>query len=101
MPVVRVRSAREGRRGDRVAVDIRLIEGEAGDEVDAEEQRDAENQNEDRGGAPVRAEPAFPIVQDSTKLREAARMRERLYRHCGAFSEAAILPLEWSDKRRV
>src|SRR2546428_1074577 len=99
MPVVRVRSAREGRRGDRVAVDIRLIEGEAGDEVDAEEQRDAEDQNEDRSGPPVRAEPAFPIVQDSTNLREIAPMRERLYRHCREFSEGAILPMEPADKR--
>src|SRR2546428_13410790 len=98
MPVVRVRSAREGRRGDRVAVDIRLIEGEAGDEVDAEEQSDAENQNEDRGGPPVRAEPAFPIVQDSTNLRGVAPRSERLCRHCRELSECPSLPMDALDR---
>src|SRR2546428_10558004 len=58
------------------------MEGESVNEVDSQEQDEPEEHHEDRGGPPVRAEPAFPIVQDSTNLREAAPMRKRLFRHC-------------------
>src|SRR5438093_11370403 len=58
------------------------MEGDSVNEVDSQEQGEPEDHHEDRGGPPVRAEPAFPIVQDSTNLREVAPMRERLYRHC-------------------
>src|SRR5205823_11790130 len=59
-----------------------LVEREARDEVDAEEQGDAEDQDKDRSGPPIRAEPAFPIVQDSTSLRGLAPMRDCLYIAC-------------------
>src|SRR5437870_12879260 len=75
------------------------MEGDSVNEVDSQEQGEPEDHHEDRGGPPVRAEPAFPSVQDSTNLREVAPMRERLYRHCREFSEGAILPMEPADKR--
>src|SRR3989475_12207607 len=99
VPIVRVGAAGYGQRVDRVAIDVRLAEDGAGDEVDAEEQGDAEDEHKDRGGPPVRAEPAFPIVQDSTNLREIAPMRERLFRHCREFSEGAVLLMGPADKR--
>src|SRR3989449_11139579 len=58
------------------------MEGDSVNEVDSQEQGEPEDHHEDRGGPPVRAEPVFPIVQDSTNLREVAPMRERLFRHC-------------------
>src|SRR5947208_14588922 len=56
------------------------MEGDSVNEVDSQEQGEPEDHHEDRGGPPVGAEPAFPIVQDSTNLREIAPMMDRLYR---------------------
>src|SRR5437899_6658463 len=75
------------------------MEGDSVNEVDSQEQGEPEDHHEDRGGPPVRAEPAFPIVQDSTNLREVAPMRERLYRHCRNSRRAQSLPMERADKR--
>src|SRR5947208_16270818 len=70
------------------------MEGDSVNEVDSQEQGEPEDHHEDRGGPPVRAEPAFPIVQDSTNLREVAPMRERLYRHCLNSRSARSSPMD-------
>src|SRR2546428_11773717 len=83
---------------DRCRFDLRLAEGGAGDEVSGEEERDPEDQHEDGGGPPVGAEPAFPIVQDSTNLREIAPIMDRLYRHCRESTGGRGLPMECPAK---
>src|SRR5437879_12338775 len=61
---------------------MRQLEGQAVDEVDPQKQRESEDEDQDRGGPPVRAEPAFTFVQELANLREVAPMMDRLYRHC-------------------
>src|SRR5438445_12323011 len=50
IPVVRVRPAGIGGRVDAVAIDMRELEGQAVDEVDAQKQRESEVDDQDWGG---------------------------------------------------
>src|SRR5438445_13413859 len=63
VPVVRFRPAGIRGRVDAVAVDIRELVVKAVAEIDAQKQRESEDEDQDRGGPPVRAEPAFTFVQ--------------------------------------
>src|SRR5207247_9192259 len=56
IPVVRIRPAGIGGRVDAVAINMRQLEGQAVDEVDAQKQRESEEEDQDRGSPPVRAE---------------------------------------------
>src|SRR2546428_7493727 len=61
------------------------MEGDPVHEVDAQDQREAEDQHEGDGGPPVGAKPPLPFVHDAINLREVAPMRERLYIACSEF----------------
>src|SRR5207247_4387904 len=64
IPVVRVRPAGLGGRVDAVAIDMRQLEGQAVDEVDAQKQRESEDEEQDRGGTTVGAEADNAVVQN-------------------------------------
>src|SRR2546427_2499695 len=68
------------------------MEGDSVHEVDAQEQREAENQHEGDGGPPVGAKPPLPFVHDAINLREVAPMRERLYIACSDSTEGVRPP---------
>src|SRR5438094_944477 len=82
VPIIRVRATGDFWDVDAIAVDRGRREREAVDEVEAEEEGKPEDEDQDRGGPPMRAEPASAVIQERTNLREVAPMMDRLFRHC-------------------